>query len=171
MVEACEFQGHAVQVVDVPRAVGHHYGVERAHRIQLFAENGAVLCRLGVVVLESLHPSPWRCGFHPLPEGRLDGSDGGQVAVGGHHVAYTAVQHVDVSVDEPGQHGVAREVQHLHVGADERLHVPVAAHANDAAIAHGHGLGPGTAGVHGNDVGVPDDRIGLGGNSRHGFTR
>ena len=156
-----QLQGHAVQVVDVPGAVGDEYRVEGTDRVQLMAEDGAVFGSLGVVVLEALHPLARRGGLGAVPQGGLDGGDAGQVAVGGHHVADAAVQHVDVSVDEAGEHGAAREVEHLDARADKGLDVPVAADAGDAAIAHGHGLGARPVAVHGDDVGVLDDRISL----------
>ncbi len=173
VVEPGRLQARGVHVVDVSRPVGHQDGVGGAHRVQVIPVEVASIVRwgpvsLGVVELEALHPSAGRRFLDPLAQGGLDLGDGGQVAVGGHHVADAAVQHVDVGVDEPRQHRLAAQVQYLGARPHQAFYVLVAAHPGESSVDHGQRLCPGSLRIHGQNVGVLDYGLGLAVGGGHG---
>ena len=139
VVVAGPFQRQGVTEIDVTGAVGYQDGMISADGVQVFPAQETVFGGLGVVELESLHPFTGRRSRNPFAQRRLDVADGWERAVGGHHVARAAAEHMDVRVDESGQHGLAGQVQYLGVRADERLQVGIAAHPNEPAVAHGNG--------------------------------
>ena len=82
-------------------------------------------------------------------------------------MADAAVQDVDVGVNETGQYGLAVQVQDPGVGPHPVGHVVGAAHGGKPPVQHGQGLGPGTAVVNGDDVGVADYGICVDGGHGH----
>ncbi len=157
--EAGQLHTQAVHVVNVAGAVGHQDGVFHADGVQVGAVKETVLGGLGIVELEALDPlARWR-NIQPFAEFVLDGGDGGLGAVGGHNVADAAVQDVDMGVDKAGQDGLAVQVQHPGIRAHPIGHVVGAAHGGKSSVQHGERLGPGTAAVDGDDVGVADDGV------------
>ena len=116
---------------------------------------------VAVVVLEALDPFAMRGQAGPFTQGVLDISDAAPVAVGGHNVADAAAEHMDVSVDEARQYGLAAHTKDFCVGPNEVRDIVVGAHGQEFAVADGNGLGPEARGVDGDDVGVAYDGVGV----------
>jgi hypothetical protein len=68
---------------------------------------------------------------------------------------------VDVRVLEPRRDGPPAQLDVAGSGTDATAHVPVAAHGDDPAVAHGQRLGPGPRGIGGEDATPGQDEIGV----------
>ena len=146
----------AVQIEYMAGTVGHHDGLLGAHLVQILPVEKPVLRRLGIVELESLHPIAGGRNPYLLPQRILNCSDGRQRAVGGHYMANTAAQHMDMSVNQSWQHGLSLQVQDLGPLAHQIVDAVVVADGDELPIADRHGLSPGLPGVDGDDVGITD---------------
>ncbi len=151
-----------VHVRRVAAAVLHVHGVVSGNAVEIGQAQGPPFRRLRVVVLEAQHPIARPGLGRALPKRGHDRFDRSQVAVHLLQVEVARRRDVGVPVDEARHHGAAAQVDLLRSGRGQVQDVGVAAHGQEAPARDGHRARPRLGVVHGDDVAVPEDELGLG---------
>ena len=158
--DARQLQGLAVDPAHVVVRADQDHRVVRSHRVQLLLGGVARGLPQGVQPAGALNP---RAGLgllrllaHQLQNGLLALPVGVDL-----QLVLAQIVDVHVALDETGQHGLAAQIRDLRVCAYIGLCAGPVAHIQDAVVLHRHGGGGGKALIHGIDVAVDVDAVGL----------
>jgi hypothetical protein len=129
--------------------------------IQVLSSQQSTLASLGVVVFETNHPLTGWCLCRPLANGGLYVRDGPQVTIDLAQMPQTGVAGMRMSVDEPGDNCATGEVHFRSAGCRQRRNFFIGTNSQEAAVGDSDRLGTRLRRIHGQNVCVQQNKLGL----------